>query len=442
MFTFLFKRSLACLVGILAITMGLLLTQTASAQVRAGDCTYRCTNDAPTGNPPVVTGQASCSTSCPSTCASACAGRGGCFASECRFTDGQNPLTQTFGTFTRDRNRGNNSTYQCGYQYVVVNGGSLGALSSVLSANPGKTVSDMRCYTRSFDGSKCVRSAAGATGNNVICAGANSFCCTEDAPAPTTAGNCVQAAQQNTRLTTAEQTANSQIISAHASELNSFACRFVCPVAGQPAPQPTGNCLKGGCPGSESIQCCLPAAGGVIANNSNQNYCSSGQAAGGSTVSSSFTLRLPSCISTGNCQLSDILATGVNFANFLFGLAGAVFFVLIVYAGFQYVFFASDAKTAQSAKGMLTNAVIGLVAMMAASLMIRFFTTSVKGDTCSETKGADYACVETAGLDPSEQAAIRKATERGCVVGLCGQSASRTNLCCPLGYETRSDSGN
>lgn len=55
-----------------------------------------------------------------------------------------------------------------------------------------------------------------------------------------------------------------------------------------------------------------------------------------------------------------------NFINVILGLLGIVFVVLIVYAGFEYLTSMGEPAKVDKAKKLITNAVIGLVIIVAA----------------------------------------------------------------------------
>ena len=78
----------------------------------------------------------------------------------------------------------------------------------------------------------------------------------------------------------------------------------------------------------------------------------------------------------GDCGLEQIVKTGAAFANFLFGLSGAVALLILVYGGFQYLISAGDTAKVQKAQHMITDAAIGLVFIFTANALIRFVYTS------------------------------------------------------------------
>ncbi len=116
---------------------------------------------------------------------------------------------------------------------------------------------------------------------------------------------------------------------------------------------------------------------------------------------------LPTCATThdaalaGKCTLDDIVQVGVTFANFLMGLAAAFFLAIFVWAGCKYIFFAYDPGVAGDAKKTLTNAAIGMLLVLGASVIIRFVQTAATGSSAPPVPAA--ATSKTA--NPSSPAA-------------------------------------
>ncbi len=91
----------------------------------------------------------------------------------------------------------------------------------------------------------------------------------------------------------------------------------------------------------------------------------------------SLRFSLPTCTETGNCTLTDIINTGVRFANFLIAFSGVIFLITFLYAGAWLVFFAYDAGAIKKAQGMITGAAIGIVIVMTAGVAVRFVGTAL-----------------------------------------------------------------
>ena len=60
-----------------------------------------------------------------------------------------------------------------------------------------------------------------------------------------------------------------------------------------------------------------------------------------------------------------------NIISSAVSLAGIALFIMLLIAGFTYLFAGGDQKKLEQAKGTLTNAIIGLVVIVAAYLILR-----------------------------------------------------------------------
>lgn len=223
----------------------------------------------------------------------------------------------------------------------------------------------------------------------------------------------------NTRMNPARQTAVNNVVTANAgATVESFSCQNT---SGVSDTNISANCVSGLCPGGENIRCCVrpiaamrPGAGGD---------------APGDTPAPSRAptgLVLPSCVSDGDCQLDDIIQTGVNFANFLFGISGAIFLAIFVYAGILYLTAGGAGDRVGKAKKMLTQATIGMLLVVGAGVLVTFIYNAFRGgssDRC-ETTHAGFSCTTLPAANLSTE--IRT---RGCVTELC--PGADTNVCCP-----------
>jgi hypothetical protein len=61
----------------------------------------------------------------------------------------------------------------------------------------------------------------------------------------------------------------------------------------------------------------------------------------------------------------------VNVIGVIVALAGVALFIMFVVSGFSFLFSGGDPKKLEQAKGTLTNAIIGLVVIVAAYLILR-----------------------------------------------------------------------
>lgn len=153
-----------------------------------------------------------------------------------------------------------------------------------------------------------------------------------------------------------------------------FVCRNRGAEPGTPTSAPATGGTSGGSTGSSApapstgTDTPAPAPSGETAPTST----SSGGSSGGG-----LRFVLPSCTNDGNCSLTDIINTGIRFANFLVGLSGIVFLGIFLYAGANIILFANDEGSFKKAKAMIQGAVVGVVIVMVAGVAVRFVSSTL-----------------------------------------------------------------
>lgn len=79
----------------------------------------------------------------------------------------------------------------------------------------------------------------------------------------------------------------------------------------------------------------------------------------------------------GNCVVSDAATFQclepifANIVGTVLSLAGVALFIMLLVGGFSFLFSGGDPKKLEQARGTLTNAIIGLVIIVAAYLILR-----------------------------------------------------------------------
>jgi len=73
-------------------------------------------------------------------------------------------------------------------------------------------------------------------------------------------------------------------------------------------------------------------------------------------------------------KISDLGEIFNKVVSYILGLAGIVFFVLLVVGGFKYITSGGDPKAAEAAKGTLTSAITGLVIILISYLVLALIT--------------------------------------------------------------------
>jgi len=131
--------------------------------------------------------------------------------------------------------------------------------------------------------------------------------------------------------------------------------------------------------------------------------------------------------------VDDIVKTGVYFANFLFGLSGAILLATFVYGGVLYITAGSSGNVGK-AKDMIKNALIGMVLVFGAGALVTTVYDTFRSDTGG---GADscqashptFSCQYLTAPSTDSAAQQAEMTRRGCVPGLC--AGDDTRRCCP-----------
>jgi hypothetical protein len=148
-------------------------------------------------------------------------------------------------------------------------------------------------------------------------------------------------------------------------------------------------------------------------------------------------LVLPACVSSGNCTLNDIVQAGVNFATFIMGLSGALFFAVFIYGGALYLLSFGNKSRVQKGKDAIKGAVIGMIFVLGAWTIVNTLVKGLKGESSTttaptkcEAQGAGYSCVALTGS--TSQAAVADGEAKGysCKTGLCPGAVNV--LCCKL----------
>ncbi len=223
-------------------------------------------------------------------------------------------------------------------------------------------------------------------------------------------------------LTDANKTIATNVSTATGEDFASFTCQNVSDATAR-----SQRCMSGLCAGPANVVCCAPGTGGTAGSAGVGDPAVGGTAGGGGFLQ----LQLPSCISDGNCSLDDIVRTGVNFANLLFGLSGAVLLATFVYGGVLYLTAGSSGNVSK-AKDMIKNALIGMILVFGAGLLVSTVYDTFRSDAAGEvdacaSRKPGFSC-QYLTSSPSDAAAMQAEMERR-VADLCGGDATRR--CCP-----------
>lgn len=216
-----------------------------------------------------------------------------------------------------------------------------------------------------------------------------------------------------------------------------------------------GECKLGGCgTGGEDVgqlgcldgyMCCKSSA--LVTSSST----GAGSGGTGSTsepiqANSPDRLVLPSCTKDGSCTLDDVVQTGINFATFIMGLSGALFFAVFIYGGAMYLASFGNKSRVETGKKAIRGAVIGMVFVLGAWTIVNTLVQGLRYGkspsdastlpTASQLKpeekcpatGAGYSCVTLNGNTSQEAMADGQSKGYSCLTGKCPGAVNI--LCC------------
>lgn len=83
-------------------------------------------------------------------------------------------------------------------------------------------------------------------------------------------------------------------------------------------------------------------------------------------------IEMPACAQDGNCQLNDVVNTGISVVQFILGISGTVALLMFIYGGFLWVTSAGNSEKVNQGKSAVSNAVIGLVIVFASYTLITY----------------------------------------------------------------------
>jgi len=78
--------------------------------------------------------------------------------------------------------------------------------------------------------------------------------------------------------------------------------------------------------------------------------------------------RLPNEINFGEATVGDVISALIPY---IFMIAGLVFFVFLIWSGFEFLMSAGDPEKVKSAQGKLVNAIIGFVVIFVAYWLVQ-----------------------------------------------------------------------
>jgi hypothetical protein len=128
------------------------------------------------------------------------------------------------------------------------------------------------------------------------------------------------------------------------------------------------GCAPGLCPGGAANMCCPPASGGGGGDGEDG-------AGSGGVRESLKTAASGAGLNTGR-SISGIVATIIRT---LLGFVGVIFLILIIFGGMMWMNAGGNEESVTKAKKLITNAVIGVIIIMAAYLLVSLVMSTVTG---------------------------------------------------------------
>lgn len=83
------------------------------------------------------------------------------------------------------------------------------------------------------------------------------------------------------------------------------------------------------------------------------------------------------CICCGQCDLSDVLAFGLNITDLIFKFLGLVALVLFIYGGIRWIFSGGNPVAIKTGKAVVSGALIGMVIVLVAFLIVQTILKSL-----------------------------------------------------------------
>lgn len=81
----------------------------------------------------------------------------------------------------------------------------------------------------------------------------------------------------------------------------------------------------------------------------------------------------------GDYSLDDMLTLGVNVANWILGVVGALALLFFVYGGFVFILSGGSEEKVREGKTVLMNAIIGLAVVFCSYLIVQFVAQNLLG---------------------------------------------------------------
>jgi hypothetical protein len=83
------------------------------------------------------------------------------------------------------------------------------------------------------------------------------------------------------------------------------------------------------------------------------------------------------CTKGGTCTLNTFIALGVNVANFILGIVGALTLIMFIYGGFLWILSGGSSESVKKGKDVIVGSVVGLLIVFSSYMIINYITNDV-----------------------------------------------------------------
>ncbi len=147
------------------------------------------------------------------------------------------------------------------------------------------------------------------------------------------------------------------------------------------------------------------------------------------------------CSGSG-CTLNTFVELGVNVANYILGIVGALTLLMFIYGGFMWILSGGSSDKVQKGKDIIIGSVVGLVIVFSSYLIISFVSNNLLGaqgeykftgkapeDKTSTTNNTANTCTQKGGTCKYTCPSGEKTVDDG---GYCAKQSQESQVCCEL----------
>lgn len=103
------------------------------------------------------------------------------------------------------------------------------------------------------------------------------------------------------------------------------------------------------------------------------------------------------------CSLNTFVKLGVNVANFILGIVGALTLLMFVYGGLTWILSAGSSSAVQKGKDIIIGSVVGLLIVFCSYMIVNFVVNNVLGAKNITNNSTTSQPLFTGGVDNKQQ---------------------------------------